>query len=153
MTSRPKPEEVPYDPKIERTLCICLRAARQIRAEIEEMAEPRTMMDYAKPTLTEAASSIVRPAIAANNFEIKPAIIQMIQNTVQFCGMAHEDPNSHIANFLEICDTFKHNGVSDDAVRLRLFSFSLKDKAKVWLNSLPAGSIATWDEMASRFLS
>ncbi|XP_010253000.1 PREDICTED: uncharacterized protein LOC104594412 [Nelumbo nucifera] len=111
------------------------------------MAEPRTMMDYAKPTLTGAASSIVRPAITANNFEIKPGIIQMIQNTVQFCGLAHEDPNTHIANFLEICDTFKHNGISDDAMRLRLFPFSLKDKAKTWLNSLPAGLIATWDEM------
>ncbi|XP_019052070.1 PREDICTED: uncharacterized protein LOC109114208 [Nelumbo nucifera] len=142
-------EGIPYDPEIERTLCIRLRAARQVRAETEEMAEPRTMMDYAKPTLTGAALSIVRPAISANNFEIKPAIIQMIQNTVQFCGMANEDPNSHIANFLEICDTFKHNGVSDDVVRLRLFPFSLKDKAKTWLNSLPAGSIATWDEMAS----
>ena len=33
------------------------------------------------------------------------------------------------------------NGVIDVAIRLRLFSFSLKDKAKSWLNSLPAGSI------------
>ncbi|KAL5546580.1 hypothetical protein UlMin_006267 [Ulmus minor] len=64
-------------------------------------------------------SSIQRPPIQANNFEIKPAIIQMIQNSVQFGGLPNDDPNLHIANFLEICDTFKHNGVTDDAVRLR----------------------------------
>ena len=54
----------------------------------------------------------------------------MIQSSVHFYGLANEDPNAHIANFLEIYDTFKYNGVSDDAIRLRLFPFTLKDKAK-----------------------
>ncbi|XP_075477888.1 uncharacterized protein LOC142518914 [Primulina tabacum] len=110
------------------------------------------MLDYAQPSLDGARPSIVRPVIRANQFEIKPAIIQMIQNTVQFGGSALDDPNSHIADFLEICDTFKFNGVSDDAVRLRLFPFSLRDKAKSWLNCLHVGSITTWEDMAKAFL-
>ena len=40
---------------------------------------------------------------------------------------------------------FKVNGVINDAIRLRLFSFSLKDKTKAWLNSLLAGSITNWN--------
>lgn len=104
------------------------------------------------PSLSGATSSITRPTIQANTFEIKPAIIQMIQHSVQFGGLTQEDPNSHIASFLEICDTFKHNGVADDAIRLQLFPFSLRDKAKSWLLSLPAGSITTWDTMAQKFL-
>jgi len=91
---------------------------------------PRTMFDYAKPHLTRAESSIVRHAIAANNFELKPNTIQMIQQFVQFYGLQDEDPNTHIANFLEFCDTFKINGISNDATRLRLFPFSLRNKAK-----------------------
>ena len=75
-------------------------------------------------------------------------MIQMIQSTVQFSGHVHDDPNAHISNFLELYDTFKINGVSDDAIRLRLFPFSLWDKAKNWLHSLPAGSITTWDVLA-----
>ncbi|XP_073017861.1 uncharacterized protein [Primulina eburnea] len=60
----------------------------------------------------------------------------MIQNTVQFGANALDDPNTHIADFLEICDTLKFNGVSDDVVSLCLFPFSLRDKAKSWLNCL-----------------
>ena len=41
-----------------------------------------------------------------------------------------ENPNNHIASFLEKCDTIKINEFSIDAIYLRLFPFSLKDKAK-----------------------
>ncbi|KAK5783943.1 hypothetical protein PVK06_038460 [Gossypium arboreum] len=104
---------------------------------------PRTMYDYAKPSLIGTESSIVKPAVAANTFELKPNTIQMIKQFIQFDGLQDEDPNAHLANFLEFCDTFKINGVSDDAIRLRLFPFSLRNKAKQWLNSLPRGSITT----------
>ena len=33
------------------------------------------------------------------------------------------------------------------------FLFSLRDKVKCWLNSLPAGSITTWDDLAQKFLN
>src|SRR5262249_55144094 len=96
-----------------------------------EMAEAqRMMMDYAKPSFNGTNSSIARPMVTANTFEIKPTIIQMIQNTVQFGRLPSEDQNAHIASFLEICDTFKANGVSKDAIRLRLFPFLLRDRAK-----------------------
>ncbi|XP_062076363.1 uncharacterized protein LOC133781409 [Humulus lupulus] len=57
-------------------------------------------------------------------------MIQMVQTSVQFGGLPNEDPNLHIVNFLELRATFKFNGVSDDAIRLRLFPFSLWDRAK-----------------------
>ena len=88
------------------------------------------MSDYTRPLLTGTESSIARPGVAANNFEIKPNIIQMVQQHIQFDGLPDEDPNAHMANFLEICDTFKINGASDDAIRLRLFPFSLRNRAK-----------------------
>ena len=54
----------------------------------------------------------------------------MIQITIQFSEHVQDDLNAYILNFLKPCDTFKINGVSDDAIRLRLFPFSLHDKAK-----------------------
>ncbi|GKV38977.1 hypothetical protein SLEP1_g46823 [Rubroshorea leprosula] len=105
--------------------------------EGEGQNNARTLGSYATPSLEGIASSIKRLAIQANNFEIKPAIIQMIQQTVQFSGLPNENPYLHIASFLEICDTFKANGVSNESVRLTLFPFSLRDKAKSWLQSFP----------------
>ncbi|EOY18189.1 Uncharacterized protein TCM_042804 [Theobroma cacao] len=62
----------------------------------------------------------------------------MIQTAVQFEGLPNDDPNAHIVNFLEIYDTFKANGVTDDAIRLRLFPFSLRDKVSFFNGFLQA---------------
>ena len=52
-----------------------------------------------------------------------------------------------------MCDTVKYNGVNDDAIRLRLFPFSLKDKAKNWLISKPPDLITSWDDLSNKFLA
>ncbi|XP_022874195.1 uncharacterized protein LOC111393026 [Olea europaea var. sylvestris] len=45
------------------------------------------------------------------------------------------------------------NEVTEDTIRLCLFSFSLRDKAKAWFQSPPYGSITTWDDLAQKFLT
>ena len=67
--------------------------------------------------------------------------------------MTNEDPNDHIAEFLEICDIIKMNGMTEDALRLHLFLFSLKDKAKIWLKMQPAASFMIWDDLAKGSLA
>ena len=114
--------------------------------------EGQTLMDYMQPTIGGIHSAIRKPTIAANNFEIKSGILQMVKTT-QFGGSPTENPKDHISNFMELCDTFKYNGVPEDAIRLILFPFSLRDAAKSWLNSLPANSITTWPELCQKFLS
>lgn len=89
----------------------------------------RALRDYALPTVNKNLSGVRRLTVQANNFEIKSTIIQMVQNS-QFCGLANEDPNAHIANFLEICDTFKSNGVTDDAIYQGYFRFLFGIKLK-----------------------
>ena len=88
----------------------------------------RPIRDYALP-LSVTSPVIKRPAIQANNFKIKSITLQLLQR-IQFHGLAHEDMNAHILNFFEVCDTVKYNGVSDEAIRLWLLPFSLKEKAK-----------------------
>ncbi|XP_042379899.1 uncharacterized protein LOC121972279 [Zingiber officinale] len=72
----------------------------------------------------------------------------MVQQN-QFGGGPHDDPDHHLELFYEICGTMKVNGVPPKSVRLLLFGFSLKDRAKQWLNSLPANSITSWEQFKS----
>jgi len=81
----------------------------------------------------------------ANNFELKPALVSMVQQS-QFEASLMEDPNLHLLSFWAVCDTLKLNIISIDAICFHLVSFSLKDKARAWLHSLPLGSFITWDE-------
>ncbi|KAJ9141055.1 hypothetical protein P3X46_031636 [Hevea brasiliensis] len=108
--------------------------------------------EHAYPDIGDFMPSITRPRVEANNFELNPALYQMVQFS-QFGGSPSESPHVHLAHFLEISDMLKINGVSDDAIRLRLFPFSLKDRTKEWLHSLPLGSITTWDELSQAFLA
>jgi len=57
-----------------------------------------------------------------------------------------------LATFIEICNTIKIAGVPDEAIRLRLFSFSLAGEAKRWLHSFKGNSLKTWEEVVEKFL-
>ncbi|KAL5554123.1 hypothetical protein UlMin_041524 [Ulmus minor] len=52
-----------------------------------------------------------------------------------------------------VASNFKIPGVADDAFQLRLFPYSLKDRAKVWLNSLEPNSVTSWNGLAEKFLT
>ncbi|KAL5564001.1 hypothetical protein UlMin_033748 [Ulmus minor] len=79
-------------------------------------------------------------------------MFQMLQTAGQFSGLATEDPHLHLRLFMEVADAFKINGVTDDILKLKLFPYSLRDRARAWLNSLPSDSITTWNDLAEKFL-
>ena len=54
--------------------------------------------------------------------------------------------------FEDVCNTFQEGGALIDLMRLKLFPFTLKDKAKIWLNSLRPRSIRTWTDLQAEFL-
>jgi Retrotransposon gag protein len=112
----------------------------------------RLLKDFTTPRAGELNMGYTVPTVAANDFELKPALINMVSQN-QFAGLAHEDPNQHLANFEEFCNTLKMNGVTPDAIKLRLFPFSLRDRAKGWLRSLTPTAIATWAQMSAVFFS
>jgi len=146
-----------FDLEIEKTFHK-LKRQRALLIESEfsmagrEEEQRRTLRNYVTPGVHSQTPGITIPPIAAHNFELKPALISMVQQS-QLGGSPMEDLNFHLSVFLEVCDMLKTNGASTDAIQLHLFSFSLRDKARMWLHSLPPGSISTWDELTKAFLA
>jgi len=133
-----------FVPEIERFLHKRKREARN------NIAMPkRTLKEYATPSTKEPHAIIVYPAVEDNNFEIKPTLLNLVQQN-QFSRSPAEDPNLHISTFLRLSGTLKAN---QEAVRLHLFPFSLRDRASAWFHSLEVGSITSWDQMRQAFLA
>ncbi|GKE38819.1 reverse transcriptase domain-containing protein [Tanacetum coccineum] len=95
---------------------------------------------------------IVVPAVLADQFELKPELLDFISNN-PFFGLENDDPHSHIKRFYQITRTFKINQVPHDVVKLILFSFSFKEAVETWLEKEPPCSITTWDDLVSKFLN
>jgi len=78
------------DPKIERTFCLRRKKQRieeqrrKARKNLTSMAggggdQRRTLRDFVTPVVRGIASSIARPTVDTNNFELKLALISMVQ--------------------------------------------------------------------------
>ena len=80
---------------------------------------------------------------------VRPYLVPLIPT---FHGMESENPYTHIKEFEEVCNTFTEEITTLDLMRLKLFPLTLKDKAKIWLNSLRPRSIRNWTEMQAEFL-
>nr|GEW46100.1 reverse transcriptase domain-containing protein [Tanacetum cinerariifolium] len=72
------------------------------------------------------------PPPVATDFRLRRHMIQQVQKSCQFYGLPGDDANIHIDKFLEITQYMKQNGVSDDALRLYLFLYSLTHHATAW---------------------
>ena len=96
--------------------------------------------------------AIKQPAIDANDYELEPALIAMVQHN-QFAGYSTENPNEHLGRFLRIENSIKLSGVKPESIQLQLFPFSLRDMAITWFNSVPYESVNTWEELMRSYFS
>jgi hypothetical protein len=86
----------------------------------------RTLRDHMNPTRTSAPSCIVFPP-DASHFNFKLGIIQLLSS---FLGLYLENPYLYLREFEEVCNTYNDSNCNMNTIRLKIFPFSLKDKAK-----------------------
>ena len=113
-----------------------------------DLNHPRTLREFMNPTRTGSLSCITFPPDAAR-FNFKSSVIQLLPT---FHGLESENPYQHLREFEEVCNTCTDQNCSMNIIRLKFFPFSLKDKAKIWLQNLRSGSIRTWDDLQEQFL-
>ncbi|GJW88926.1 reverse transcriptase domain-containing protein [Tanacetum coccineum] len=113
----------------------------------------QTMEELCQPTMNGRGGPITPVNIQATDFGLKNHMIQQVQNSCQFHGLPSDDANKHLDKFLTITQSMKQNKVTDDALRLYLFPYSLTHHATAWFDSLLKNSIYTFEEMVSKFLS
>nr|GFA02085.1 reverse transcriptase domain-containing protein [Tanacetum cinerariifolium] len=111
-----------------------------------------TIEELCQLSLNGRGGPITPIAIQATNFRLKNDMIQQVQNSCQFHGLPGDDANKHLDKFLHVTQSIKVNEVTDDALRLYLFSHSLTHHATAWFDRLPRNSINTFEQMAKMFL-
>nr|GEU37109.1 DNA-directed DNA polymerase [Tanacetum cinerariifolium] len=116
------------------------------------MADNRTMAELLQAPIEGYEDAIIIPKIAANNFELKHGLINLVQNK-QFFGHDKEDPHAHIRYFNKITSTMRVPNVPSSSIKLMLFPFSLEGAARIWLKKEAPRSILTWDDLVTKFIN
>ncbi|KAL2512673.1 Uncharacterized protein Adt_18273 [Abeliophyllum distichum] len=107
-------------------------SAQQIQQPEEEDDDDdgnMPMAQFLTPTSDPDHLSIVYPAFGRNNFQLRADLINIFSNNLQFYRKVNENPNTHLSRFLQMCRNFQFQGVNEDAIKLWLFSYTLRDGA------------------------
>nr|GEU33956.1 reverse transcriptase domain-containing protein [Tanacetum cinerariifolium] len=116
------------------------------------MADNRTIAELLQAPTEGYEDTIVILKIAANNFELKHGLINLVQNK-QFFEHDKEDPHAHIRYFNKITSTMRVPNVPSSSIKLMLFPFSLEGAARIWLEKEAPQSILTWDDLVTKFIN
>nr|GFB57780.1 hypothetical protein [Tanacetum cinerariifolium] len=116
------------------------------------MADNRTMAELLQAPTEGYKDAIIIPKTAANNFELKHGLINLVQN-MQFFEHDKEDPHAHIHYFNKITSTMRVPNVPSSSIKLMLFLFYLEGVAQIWLEKEPPRSVLTWDDLVSKFIN
>ncbi|KAI3755031.1 hypothetical protein L1987_54824 [Smallanthus sonchifolius] len=121
------------------------------RRNIDGWVQPPPRAEYGFPPRNhhQGYMGIVERENRGNAFEIRPGCLGILPH---FYGRATEEPYTHLFEYEATCWTIGGHGFTTDEVKLVLFQFSLKDRAKQWFLFLPSESIATWAELQQQFL-
>jgi hypothetical protein len=95
----------------------------------------RTFRDHMNPIRTSAPSCIVFPSNVSHlNFKI--GSIQLLPT---FHGLDLENSYLYLREFEEVCNTYNDLNYSINTIKLKLFPFFFKEKAKIWIQNLRSG--------------
>jgi hypothetical protein len=84
-----------------------------------------------------------------STFNLSPHLLNMVPH---YRGTPTDDPYLQVWDFFDLCKMQYIHSLNAKGIRLIIFPFSLKDNAKLWLNSLAIESIHNLEELTTKFL-
>ncbi len=72
--------------------------------------------------------------------EINPELIRTLPN---YHGREGEDPNKFLHDFHIKCASMKPAGMKEELLRMKVFTFCMKEEAKDWFYYLSPGSVSS----------
>ena len=109
----------------------------------------RTLREILQPQRT-ITNSCIRLPEEAKQFLMKSEMIRLLP---VYQGVDSENPYSFMRDFEDVCSAFLSTRSPLHIICMVLFSFSLKEKAKIWFHSLAPNSIFTWEDMRNEILN
>src|SRR6187399_1970286 len=110
------------------------------------------LCEFSNTNNNDFISTPIAPITDAESCEINVALLNLVMKH-QLSGLPSEDAATHLNNFVDLCDMQKKSDTDNDIVKLKLFPFSLRDRAKTWFSSLPRNSIDSWNKCKDAFIS
>ena len=105
-------------------MCLCVGL-------LVAMAQDNTQLcDFFNTNNNYFLSTPIAPPNDAESCEINVALLNLVMKD-QFSGLPSEDAATHLNNFVDLCEMQKKKDTYNDIVKLKLFPFSLRDRAKV----------------------
>jgi hypothetical protein len=113
-----------------------------------EQPQPERKIELCTPDVVDLP--IINLQDAGRPFKIKVSTICMVQHSPL---TGKEDPNLHLQAFVQLCQIFDEDGVTQEQMRAKLFPFSLLGKALCWLHTLPVESKQDWEALMRNFMN
>ena len=111
-------------------MCLCVGLLVTMVQDITKLC------DFSNTNNNDFLSTPIAPLNGVETCEINAALLNLVMKD-QFSGLPSEDAATHLNNFVDLCDMQKKKNTDNGIVKLKLFPFSLRDRAKVWFSSLP----------------
>ena len=101
------------------------------------------MCDLAIPSVPTFGSPILLPT-EARDYELRGCDYNLLPS---FNGRMDKDAWNFQRTFCNVIEQLPRRGLTNDQLRMKCFSHTLKEQAYTWWLSLPVASMTTWQEV------
>ncbi|RDY11460.1 hypothetical protein CR513_03866, partial [Mucuna pruriens] len=101
-----------------------------------------------EPEPLENNNRTLKELATLDSYELKSRLIHLLP---KFHGLAGEDPHKHLKEFHVVCFTLRLQGIPEDYIKMKAFTFSLDGATKDWMYLQPI-MFNIWGDMKLIFL-